>query len=237
MAGILSGKVSVVRSDDARWLRPICGALLGAGAKVALVGENVSGVERHASISGPCGDEESVRDALSEIEADVGRIGALVNGPVRPLFRSASRVVDEDVVRAQASSASAHRWMRLAGTAMAARGAGSIVSFVTGLARRGVAEASVGSMTQASIEAMTRSFALEWAAAGVRVNAIGLGWFEMEGRPIEEQRSERLVRYIPLRRRGIPDDVASLLVYLLSDESGYVTGQTVYVDGGAMSHA
>ena len=119
---------------------------------------------------------------------------------------------------------------------MANRGGGIIVNFVTGLARRGVAGASADSMAQAAIEAMTRSLALEWAPDGVRVNAIGIGWYEFEGRPIEEQRAERLVRYLAVRRKGSPDDVLDLLAYLASDESGYVTGQTVYVDGGAMAH-
>jgi 3-oxoacyl-[acyl-carrier protein] reductase len=105
------------------------------------------------------------------------------------------------------------------------------------LAERGMSNSAAFAASQAAARGMTQSLALEWARTGIRVNAIGLGWYEATSRPIEEQQKERLVRYLPLRRKGQPSDIAALLVYLASDASAFVTGQTVYVDGGALAHA
>ena len=92
-------------------------------------------------------------------------------------------------------------------------------------------------MTQAALDSMVQSLALEWASSGVRVNGIGYGWVDTERRPLDEQQKERLVRFLPLRARGHPDDYMGLLTYLASDASDFVTGQTVFIDGGAMAHA
>ena len=236
VTGILAGKVAVVRSGDARWLTSIATALSSCGAKVALVAGPEPGRSADMLIANPGHDDNAVADSLAVIGDGIGPINILVNGPIEPLYLGATETSDDDVASVQAQAATVYRWCRVAGATMTNQGGGAIVNFVTGLARRGVAGASADSMAQASIEAMTRSLALEWARENVRVNAIGIGWYEYEGQTIEEQRAERLVRYLPLRRKGTPDDVTDLLTYLASDESGYVTGQTVYVDGGAMAH-
>ena len=236
VTGILAGKVAVVRSGDARWLASIATALSSCDAKVALVAGPEPGLSADMLIANPGHDDNAVADSLAVIGDGIGPVDILVNGPIEPLYLGATETSDDDVVSVQEQAATVYRWCRVAGATMTNQGGGAIVNFVTGLARRGVAGASADSMAQASIEAMTRSLALEWARENVRVNAIGIGWYEYEGQTIEEQRAERLVRYLPLRRKGTPDDVMDLLAYLASDESGYVTGQTVYVDGGAMAH-
>ena len=236
VTGILAGKVAVVRSGDARWLKPIAAALSSCDAKVALVAGPEPGLSADMLIANPGHDDNAVADSLAVIGDGIGPVDILVNGPIEPLYLGAAETSDDDVASVQEQAATVYRWCRVAGATMTNQGGGAIVNFVTGLARRGVAGASADSMTQAAIEAMTRSLALEWARENVRVNAIGIGWYEYEGQTIEEQRAERLVRYLPLRRKGTPDDVMDLLAYLASDESGYVTGQTVYMDGGAMAH-
>ncbi len=236
VTGILTGKVAVVRSGDERWLTPIATALSSCGAKVALVAGPGYGLSADMLIVNPGHDDNAVADSLAVIGDSVGPVDILVNGPIEPLYLGATETSDDDVTFVQAQAATVYRWCRVAGAVMANQGGGVIVNFVSGLARRGVGGASADSMAQASIEAMTRSLALEWARDRIRINAIGIGWYEYEGQTVEEQRAERLVRYLPLRRKGTPDDVTDLLAYLASDESGYATGQTVYVDGGAMAH-
>ena len=68
------------------------------------------------------------------------------------------------------------------------------------------------------------------------VNAIGAGWISTEA-PTKETQRELLVRYIPSRRKGHPIDLCGLLVYLASDACDFVTGQTIFIDGGALAHA
>lgn len=83
---------------------------------------------------------------------------------------------------------------------------------------------------------LTRVLAVEWAARGIRVNAVGPGWTKtpllddliQRGRLAEDE----LVAKIPIGRLAAVDDVVSAICFLLSDQSGFITGQTLYVDGG-----
>ena len=113
---------------------------------------------------------------------------------------------------------------------------GRIVNLVSILAERGMINGSAFSMTQASLLALTRSLAVELGKHNIRVNALGSGWYTAEQVPLEVQQEELLVRYTPLRRKGTPDDMGPLLVYLCSEACDYTTGQPVYVDGGLNAH-
>jgi NAD(P)-dependent dehydrogenase (short-subunit alcohol dehydrogenase family) len=123
------------------------------------------------------------------------------------------------------------------GPGMVRQGYGRIVNVISGLAERGMSNAAAFSASQAAVLSLTRSLAVEWGPHNVRVNALGLGWFSADDAPPEIQQQEQLVRYIPLRRRGHPRDVAPLLVYLCSQACDYSTGQPVYVDGGLNARA
>jgi NAD(P)-dependent dehydrogenase (short-subunit alcohol dehydrogenase family) len=126
---------------------------------------------------------------------------------------------------------------REAGRQMLRQGKGRIVNIISGLAERGLWNSAAYCASQGAVLQLTRSLALEWAREGIRVNAIGTGWYSLEEPSPEEAQKERLVRFIPLRRKGHPRDIAALLVYLASDSCDYTTGQPIYVDGGLMSHA
>jgi NAD(P)-dependent dehydrogenase (short-subunit alcohol dehydrogenase family) len=92
-------------------------------------------------------------------------------------------------------------------------------------------------MTQAALLQLTRSLAIEWGTRGVTVNAIGSGWMENSPLlPSDDAELQRLQRFIPNHRLGQPDDLAALTVYLASDMGGNITGQTMYIEGGLLSH-
>ena len=81
----------------------------------------------------------------------------------------------------------------------------------------------------------TKSLALEWARYNINVNAIGPGFVPTrltEQVAYSKERSEKVMRGIPMRRFGEPRDMALAAVYLASDASNFVTGQCIYVDGG-----
>ena len=83
--------------------------------------------------------------------------------------------------------------------------------------------------------ALTRTLGVEWARHGVQVNALAPGWFatDMTHEAFGEARiRERLTRDIPLRRVGRPEEVGPLAVYLASAASDFMTGQTIFLDGG-----
>ena len=119
---------------------------------------------------------------------------------------------------------------------MAEREYGRIVNVFSELAERGMINGSAFSASQAALLSLTRSLAVEWGRHNIRVNALGTGVIDSTGQPIEEQLEELLVRYTPLRRKGRPEDIGPLLVYLSSESCDYSTGQAVYVDGGLNAH-
>ena len=119
---------------------------------------------------------------------------------------------------------------------MARREYGRVVNVVSELAERGMINGSAFAASQAAVLSLTRSLAVEWGRHNIRVNALGTGWIDATNQPIEQQLEELLVRYTPLRRKGRPEDIAPLLVYLCSESCDYSTGQPVYVDGGLNAH-
>jgi NAD(P)-dependent dehydrogenase (short-subunit alcohol dehydrogenase family) len=122
-----------------------------------------------------------------------------------------------------------------AGRAMLAGGnGGSIVTFASGLAIRGQAGAAHYAASKAGIIAMTKSLALEWAGRGIRANAVAPGLVDtpMVRAIASTEEIEAWGRAAPMGRAGRPEDVASVVCFLLSDASGFVTGQTVHINGG-----
>lgn len=119
---------------------------------------------------------------------------------------------------------------------MAQRGYGRVVNILSVLAERGMINGTAFAASQAALLSLTRCLAVEWGRNEIRVNALGTGWIDSTGQPVEEQVQELLVRYTPLRRKGTPEDIAPLLVYLCSQSCDYSTGQPVYVDGGLNAH-
>jgi NAD(P)-dependent dehydrogenase (short-subunit alcohol dehydrogenase family) len=119
---------------------------------------------------------------------------------------------------------------------MLARGAGIIihVSSITG--RMPFPQRLAYCVSKAGLDMMTRVMAIEWAARGVRVNAIAPGYVETEmirdlsGRGLLD--TERLVRRTPMGRLGTPDEMGEVAVFLASDGAAYMTGEVVTVDGG-----
>ena len=122
------------------------------------------------------------------------------------------------------------------GDLMIARGYGRIVNIISVLAERGMINGATFSASQAGVLALTRSLAVEWGRHNIRVNALGVGWFTGQEIDLEVQQQELLVRYTPLRRKGVPSDIGPLLVYLASESCDYNTGQPIYIDGGLNAH-
>jgi Dehydrogenases with different specificities (related to short-chain alcohol dehydrogenases) len=113
---------------------------------------------------------------------------------------------------------------------------GTVLSVATTPAFTGSAFTAPSAAAKAGIVAMTRSLAVEWGPKGIRLNAVAPGLFPTpgawerlypEGSQVEDQRLS-----IPLRRYGDHAELANLFAYLAADESGYITGELVVIDGG-----
>ncbi|MBL9204533.1 MAG: glucose 1-dehydrogenase [Opitutaceae bacterium] len=115
-------------------------------------------------------------------------------------------------------------------------GGGSIINISSLVSKKAVPGASVYSATKGAVDAITRSFASELAARKIRVNAINPGMVETEGTHTTGMTSGDFRKSIesqtPLGRIGRPEDIAPAAVFLASDDSSWLTGETLFIAGG-----
>jgi 2-deoxy-D-gluconate 3-dehydrogenase len=124
---------------------------------------------------------------------------------------------------------------RAAAAHLIAQKSGKIVNVASMLAQVGLPGYSVYSASKSGITGFTRALAVEWARHSIQVNAIAPGWFvtDMNADAFGDPRvRERLLRDIPARRTGRLDEIGPLVVYLASAASDFMTGQTLFLDGG-----
>jgi NAD(P)-dependent dehydrogenase (short-subunit alcohol dehydrogenase family) len=248
----LTNKVAIVAGDgtlDTNAFTPyLVEVLAEAGARVFVaassadvMGEsvrraNVLGGEAHGILCDHT-SEHDVEMAFIGALDHFGRVDILVNNLRTEFGKPFDQVtVTEYETVMDRNVRSVFLTCRAAGTRMLRQGSGRIINILSGLAERGLSNSAAYCASQGAVLQLTKALALEWGRQNVRVNAIGIGWFSSEELPPEEAQKELLVRFIPLRRRGHPRDIAPALVYLASDSCDYTTGQPIYIDGGLMAH-
>jgi 2-deoxy-D-gluconate 3-dehydrogenase len=121
---------------------------------------------------------------------------------------------------------------------MMERGGGSIVNITTVGAERGGSLIGVYHASKAALKMLTMCMAAEWAQHGVRVNAVGPGFTRTEfSKPIWSQAEveKMIAARVPMGRIAEPEDIVGAVLFLCSDASAFITGQSLYVDGGAMA--
>lgn len=181
-------------------------------------------------------DEAAVEEAVQHIERTCGPIDILINnaGIQRRAFLMDMPIEDWDkVMRVNLSG------VFLVGRAVARhmkeRGRGRIVnisSINASLVRPGIGNYCAA---KGGVVTLTKSMATEWGPYGITVNAIGPGYFLTElTRPLAEDPAfDEWVRgEVPLRRWGNPEELIGLAVLLAGDGASYISGQTIYIDGG-----
>jgi 2-deoxy-D-gluconate 3-dehydrogenase len=180
--------------------------------------------------------EGEVEAAVARSLDAFGSVDVLVNNSglaaVKPLVEMTSgewrRILETNLT-------GAFNCCRAVGPAMIARRRGKVVNVASVLGARGLPGYAAYSASKGGLLALTRALAVEWARHNIQVNAIAPGWFvtSMNEAAFEDPRtSERLLRNVPARRTGRPEELGPLVVYLASAASDYVTGEVVFVDGG-----
>ncbi|MBI4634839.1 MAG: SDR family oxidoreductase [Candidatus Rokubacteria bacterium] len=115
------------------------------------------------------------------------------------------------------------------------RRAGKVINVASVLAAVGLPGYALYAATKGGVIALTRALGVEWARHGIQVNAIAPGWFVTdmnEAAFADPGIRERLTRDIPARRTGHAEEIGPLAVYLASAASDFMTGQTIFLDGG-----
>jgi NAD(P)-dependent dehydrogenase (short-subunit alcohol dehydrogenase family) len=118
---------------------------------------------------------------------------------------------------------------------MRKQGWGRVVN-LSSLVVLGVAHRSTYAAAKSAMISFTRTWALELAEAGITVNAVAPGPVETEmfreNTPAGSEAEKRFLSMIPMKRLGKPNELAATIEFLLSDDAGFITGQTLFVDGG-----
>jgi Tropinone reductase 1 len=172
----------------------------------------------------------------ARIFQELERLDILVNNAGTNIRKKAIEYSYEEYVRIRETNMdSVFELCRLAHPLLRASGAGSVVNIASVAAYRHLGTGAPYAMTKAAIAHLTQALAAEWAADGIRVNAVA-PWYIRT--PLAEpvlQDPERLARILavtPARRVGEPEEVASLVAFLCMPAAGYITGECVGVDGG-----
>lgn len=183
------------------------------------------------------GDADAIEAAVSAFERAWGKPDGLVNNAgIFPRARALDMKLAEweEVLR-----------VNLTGTFVTARavaarmkdlGRGAIVNTASGRALAGAANGAHYAASKGGIIALTKSLALDWAAYGIRVNCVIPGLTDTAQPRVEMGDNELYAAgaRIPMGRIGRPQDIAAVVAFLLSDDSGYMTGQSVAANGGAI---
>ena len=243
----LEGRVAFVTGASRGIGRSIALALARAGAAVACAARALDQVKSAAAEIESAGGRAcalrldvsqgaQVTAAVTEAEKALGPIDILVNNAGIILEKKTVDVSDEEWDTLFATNlTSMFRCARAVAPGMIARGRGKIINIGSMYGRLGVPRYAAYSASKAAVDGLTRSLAAEWAKHGIQVNCLAPGYMNTDiprAAMADADTRERFLSKVPARRLGEPAEAASLAVYLASPASDFMTGQTVYLDGG-----
>lgn len=247
----LDGRVALVTGGSSGIGRAIAGALARAGASVVIVARKepdlVATVEeltadgcRAAWVSADLGTRDGVRAGAEQAAAVFGEPDILVNSAGINLRPPMGELSDEVWDTTMAVNLEAPFLLgRRFGPGMAERGFGRIIHITSQQAHRAFVQSGAYGVSKGALESLARSQAEAWSSHGVTCNTLVPG-FVMT--PLNERLSSDPEKVTALAartlvgRNGLAEDFAGAAVFLASGASGYVTGQSIFVDGGFSVH-
>jgi 3-oxoacyl-[acyl-carrier protein] reductase len=241
----LTGKVAFVTGASQGIGRAIAVALSAAGARVALAARSeqklaeVAGQIQSAggealSVKMDVADPEQIKAGFQQALAKFGRLDILVNNAAITRDGLALRMKLEDwdtVMRTNLTAA--HLCTQQALSTMMKQRWGRIINITSVVAETGNAGQANYVAAKAGLIGLTRAIATEMASRNITVNAVAPGFIATPMTdPLPEKVKEEMKARIPLGRFGTENDVAAVIVFLASEEAGYITGHVLDVNGG-----
>lgn len=177
---------------------------------------------------------DSVVNAFDEIQTQFGKIDGLVNNAGITKDQLLLRMKDEDFDAViQTNLRGTYLCTKTVMKSMLKARAGSIVNITSVIGQMGNPGQSNYAASKAGTEGFTRSVAQEVGSRGIRVNCVAPGFIVTDmTEALDDKQKQAILSKVPLNRLGNVEDVAQAVTYLLSDESTYVTGQVLQVNGG-----
>jgi 3-oxoacyl-[acyl-carrier protein] reductase len=238
----LSGKKALVTGASGGLGGAIARALHGQGATVAISGTKISALEVLAASLGervhilpadlaePASGDKLIGDA----DKAMGQVDILVNNAGLTRDMIAIRLGDEDWQKVlDVNLTAGFRLARAVLRTMLRRRWGRIIGIGSVVAQTGNPGQANYAAAKAGMIGMTKALAAEVASRNITVNVVAPGFMETAmTEKLSDAIKQRLLDHIPMKRMGLPADVAAAVVYLASEEAAYVTGQTLHVNGG-----
>ena len=239
--GSLDGKVALVTGGSRGIGAAISRELAKAGARVALnyragreAADEVAGEIGGLAVQADVSNAEEVKALIERVEGELGDIDALVNNAGVTRDTLIARMTDDDWQTViDTNLRGTFNTSRAVSRKMLRRRAGSIVNLSSVVGVHGNPGQANYAASKAGIIGLTKALARELGSRGVRVNAIAPGYISTELTDVLPDETRGLIlQNTPLGRLGDPEDVASAVRFLCSDEAAFITGEVLLVDGG-----
>lgn len=245
----LKGKVALVTGGGRGIGKAITKKFVEAGANVVIASRKMENLKATADelagnpgkilpVECHVGRKDQLEALVATTEKQFGPVDILVNNSATNIGQGPSLEVTDDMLdkMVEVNIKAALRLVRLVVPKMAEKKSGSIINIASIAGLRPQPGGLLYSFTKAGLIMMTRTWAVEFGKKGVRVNAIAPGLIQTDFSEFfwkNEEYRKKLEATQPINHIGQPDEIGFAALYLASDESSYLTGQVMVIDGGA----
>jgi NAD(P)-dependent dehydrogenase (short-subunit alcohol dehydrogenase family) len=246
----LEGKTAIVTGGGRGLGKAMAVALSQVGADVVVTARTTDEIQQTASeiermgrrglpIRADVSLSGEVDSLVKTVLGEFGKIDILVNNAGTGILRPFLEISDEEWSKVlNTNLSSVFYCCRAVGRHMIEQRKGKIINIASTAGVSASPKHATYHVTKAGIILLTKALAVEWAPYHINVNAIGPGQFQThltEDYLRDERIRESVLRRIPMRRVGLPEELGPLVIYLASDASDFMTGEVIFIDGGELA--